>query len=161
MAKTIANQSRCILLVEDDPHDAELAGVAFFEQGLDHELITVGDGEQALDFLQRRGAFAARPQLNPALVVLDLKLPKMSGHDVLKRLKHDSALQVIPAVVFSSSSEERDIVASYDLGANAYVVKPLVFDDFVETVRRMAQYWASFNQPPPGSVACDPRYPTR
>jgi DNA-binding response OmpR family regulator len=142
-----------ILLVEDDPKDVELTLTALEEYNLANEVLVVGDGEDALDYLHCRGTFGSRTQGNPAVMLLDLKLPKVDGLEVLKEIKSDEKLKVIPVVVLTSSREERDMVASYQLGVNAYVVKPVDFHEFVNAIKELGVFWAIINEPPPGSVA--------
>jgi len=141
-----------ILMVEDDPRDVELSLTALEQHNLANEVIVVGDGEEALDYLYRRGKFMARADGNPAVILLDLKLPKVDGFEVLERIRADDALKLIPVVVLTSSREERDMAASYKLGVNAYVVKPVDFHDFVNAVKELGVFWAIINEPPPGSV---------
>ena len=141
-----------ILMVEDDPRDVELSLTALEQYNLANEVFVVGDGEEALDYLHRRGKFMARANGNPAVILLDLKLPKVDGLEVLQHIRADEALKVIPVVVLTSSREERDMVASYTLGVNAYVVKPVDFLDFVNAVKELGVFWAVSNEPPPGSV---------
>jgi CheY-like chemotaxis protein len=140
-----------ILLVEDDPHDVELTLTALTENHLTNEIVVVRDGAEALDYLLQRGAYASREAGNPAVILLDLKLPKVDGLEVLKRVKSDPDLKTIPVVMLTSSREERDLAESYDSGSNAYVVKPVGFGEFVEAVRELGLFWAVINQPPPGS----------
>jgi CheY-like chemotaxis protein len=142
-----------ILLVEDDPKDVELTLTALDEYNLANEVVVVGDGEQALDYLHCRGSFATRGDDNPAVLLLDLKLPKVNGLEVLQQIKADPSLKVIPVVVLTSSREERDMVVSYQLGVNAYVVKPVDFHEFVNAIRQLGIFWAIINEAPPGSVA--------
>jgi len=141
-----------ILIVEDDPRDVELSLTALEQHNLANEVIVVGDGEEALDYLYRRGKFMARATGNPAVMLLDLKLPKLDGLEVLQKVRADDALKMIPVVVLTSSREERDMVASYKLGVNAYVVKPVDFHEFVNAVKELGCFWALINEPPPGSV---------
>jgi CheY-like chemotaxis protein len=141
-----------ILLVEDDPKDVELTLTALEEYKLANEVIVARDGEEALDYLYRRGAFATRATDNPAVLLLDLKLPKVDGLEVLQQIKTDTKLKLIPVVVLTSSHEERDMVTSYKLGVNAYVVKPVDFHEFVNAVKELGIFWALVNEPPPGSV---------
>jgi len=141
-----------ILIVEDDPRDVELTLTALDQYNLANEVVVVGDGEEALDYLRRQGKFMARANDNPVVVLLDLKLPKMDGLEVLGQIKGDEALRVIPVVVLTSSREERDMVASYKLGVNAYVVKPVDFHEFVNAVKELGVFWAVINESPPGSV---------
>jgi CheY-like chemotaxis protein len=141
-----------ILLVEDDPKDVELTMTALEEYNLSNEVVVAGDGEEALDYLYSRGKFQGRSSENPAVLLLDLKLPKVDGLEVLEQLKSDEKLMMIPVVVLTSSREERDMVASYRLGVNAYVVKPVDFHEFVNAIKELGVFWAIINEPPPGSV---------
>jgi CheY-like chemotaxis protein len=141
-----------ILLVEDSPRDAELALNALEAHQLANEVVHVRDGAEALDYLYRRGAFAGRSDGQPALVLLDLKLPKVDGLEVLRQLKADPDLKIIPVVMMTSSREERDLLRSYQLGVNAYVVKPVKFHDFIEAVKQIGAFWAVVNEVPPGSL---------
>jgi CheY-like chemotaxis protein len=141
-----------ILLVEDDPKDVELTLMALEEYNLGNEVVLARDGEEALDYLYRRGEFATRSNDNPAVLLLDLKLPKVNGLEVLQQLKSDERLRLIPVVVLTSSHEEKDMVTSYRLGVSAYVVKPVNFHDFVNAIRELGIFWAIINEPPPGSI---------
>jgi CheY-like chemotaxis protein len=141
-----------ILLVEDDPKDVELTLTALDEYKLANEVVVAGDGEEALDYLHCRGRFATRAKENPAVLLLDLKLPKVDGLEVLQQIKSDPKLKLIPVVVLTSSREERDMVSSYQLGVNAYVVKPVDFHEFVNAIKELGVFWAIINEPPPGSV---------
>jgi len=141
-----------ILLVEDSPNDVELTLAALAENHLANEVVVVSDGEEALDYLRRRGRFQLREPGNPAVVLLDLKLPKVDGLEVLAQVKGDAALKSIPVVMLTSSREEQDLVKSYNLGVNAYVVKQMDFPEFVEAVREVGLFWAVINHPPPGSA---------
>ena len=141
-----------ILLVEDDPKDVELTLTALDEYNLANEVVVAGDGEQALDFLYCRGNFMRRARENPAVLLLDLKLPKIDGLEVLKQIKGDENLKTIPVVVLTSSHEEKDMVASYALGVNAYVVKPVDFHEFVNAIKELGVFWAVINEAPPGSI---------
>ena len=141
-----------ILMVEDDPNDVELTLTALAEYNLANEVVVTRDGAEALDYLYCRGSFAARVGDNPAVLLLDLKLPKVDGLQVLKQIKADDKLKLIPVVVLTSSREERDMVASYRLGVNAYVVKPVDFHEFVNAIKELGIFWAVINQPPPGSI---------
>jgi CheY-like chemotaxis protein len=141
-----------ILMVEDDPKDVELTLTALEEYNLANEVIVTRDGEQALDYLYGRGEYKTRPSGNPAVLLLDLKLPKVDGLEVLKQIRSDGELRLIPVVVLTSSKEEKDMVASYKLGVNAYVVKPVDFHDFVNAIKELGVFWAVINEPPPGSV---------
>lgn|SRR5574341_1146585 len=140
-----------ILLVEDSLRDAELALDALALNHLANEVVHVQDGAEALDYLFRRGRFFGRTNGQPAVVLLDLKMPKVDGIEVLRQIKGDPALKTIPVVVMTSSREERDLLDSYQLGVNAYVVKPVKFHDFVEAVKQVGGFWAVINEPPPGS----------
>jgi CheY-like chemotaxis protein len=146
------NGLRRILMVEDDARDVELSLTALEQYNLANEVIVVGDGEEALEYLYQRGKFKARPNGNPAVLLLDLKLPKVDGLEVLQQIKTDDRLKMIPVVVLTSSREERDMVASYQLGVNAYVVKPVDFHEFVNAVKELGIFWALINEPPPGSI---------
>ena len=141
-----------ILIVEDDPNDVELTLTALSEYNLANEVVITRDGQQALDYLYCRGEFAGRPDDHPAVMLLDLKLPKVDGLEVLQRVKSDARLKLIPVVVLTSSHEEKDMMRSYSLGVNAYVVKPVDFHQFVNAVKELGAFWAIVNQPPPGSV---------
>jgi CheY-like chemotaxis protein len=141
-----------ILLVEDSPNDAELTMEALAEHNLANIVAWVKDGEEALDFLYHRGAHAERPGNNPALILLDLKLPKVDGLEVLKTIKQDEKLKTIPVVVLTSSREESDLITSYQTGVNAYVVKPVNFPDFMQAVKELGFFWAIINESPPGSI---------
>ena len=141
-----------ILMVEDDPKDVELTLTALEEYNLANEVIVSRDGEQALDYLYCRGEYKTRSSGNPAVMLLDLKLPKVDGLEVLKQIKSDGVLRMIPVVVLTSSKEEKDMVASYKLGVNAYVVKPVDFHEFVNAIKELGVFWAVINEPPPGSV---------
>jgi len=144
-----------ILLVEDDPKDVELTLTALEDYKLANEVVVAHDGAEALDYLYRRGNFANRSTDNPAVLLLDLKLPKVDGLEVLAQIKADAQLRLIPVVVLTSSHEERDMVTSYKLGVNAYVVKPVDFHEFVNAVKELGIFWALVNEPPPGSVKKD------
>jgi CheY-like chemotaxis protein len=141
-----------ILLVEDDPRDVELTLTALAEYNLANEVTVARDGQQALDYLHCRGEFSTRPNENPAVLLLDLKLPKIDGLEVLQQVKSDNRLKTIPVVVLTSSHEEVDMMRSYELGVNAYVVKPVDFHEFVNAVKELGVFWAVINEPPPGSV---------
>jgi CheY-like chemotaxis protein len=144
---------RRILLVEDSQNDVELILTALEENHLANEVVVVRDGEEALDYLYRRGVFRLRMEGHPVVVLLDLKLPKIDGLEVLAQLKSDSELKRVPVAVLTSSREEQDLIKSYDLGTNAYVVKPVNFHEFVDTIKELGLFWAVVNQPPPGSLS--------
>ena len=146
------NKLGLILIVEDDPKDVELTLLALEEYNLANKIIVTHDGEQALDYLYCRGQYKTRSTDNPAVMLLDLKLPKVDGLEVLKQIKSDEELRTIPVVVLTSSKEEKDMVASYKLGVNAYVVKPVDFHEFVNAIKELGVFWAIINEPPPGSV---------
>ena len=141
-----------ILLVEDNPHDLELTLIALEKSQLANDVVITRDGADALDYLQRRGAHADRDEGNPAVVLLDLKLPKVDGLEVLKVIRGDASLKATPVVMLTSSNEESDLVRAYDLGVNAYVVKPVIFQDFVRAIGDLGVFWAVLNEPPPGSL---------
>ena len=138
-----------ILFVEDSDRDAELTVDALTQNNLVNEIVRVRDGAEALDYLYQRGQFASRPKGNPAVVLLDLKMPKVDGTEVLRQMKSDPQLKLIPVVVMTSSQEERDVLRSYQLGANAYVVKPVKFGEFAQAVKQVGAFWGIVNQPPP------------
>lgn len=138
-----------ILLVEDNLNDVELALAALKENNLINDVVVARHGGDALDYLYRRGSFEKRPAENPIVVFLDLKMPKVDGLEVLRQMKSDSALKVIPVVMLTSSREESDLLRSYQLGVNAYVVKPVGFDQFVSAVRELGMFWAVLNEAPP------------
>ncbi len=137
-----------ILLVEDNPTDAELTMRALRKGNLANQITWVKDGAEALEFIFRNGAYAGRPDQNPRLILLDLKLPKLDGIEVLKRIKADDRTRPIPVVMVTSSQEGRDITESYNLGVNSYVVKPVEFEQFSETVARAGFYWMLVNKTP-------------
>ena len=141
-----------ILLVEDDPKDVELTLTALEEYNLANEVVVTRDGQEALDFLYRRAQFSTRPQENPAVILLDLKLPKVDGLQVLQQIKSDERLKMVPVIVLTSSHQEKDVMRSYKLGVNAYVVKPVDFHEFVNAVKELGAFWAVVNEPPPGSI---------
>jgi CheY-like chemotaxis protein len=144
-----------ILIVEDDPRDVELTLTALEEYKLANEVVVTRDGEEALDYLYRRGKFVNRVSDNPAVMLLDLKLPKVDGLEILQKIKSDEHLRMIPVVVLTSSHEESDVVASYKFGVNAYVVKPVDFHEFVNAVKELGVFWAVINESPPGTLKRD------
>jgi CheY-like chemotaxis protein len=141
---------RRILLVEDDPRDVELTLTALNDYKLANEVIVCRDGQEALDYLYARGKFSDRANENPAVILLDLKLPKVDGLEVLQQIKSDERLRLIPVVMLTSSHEEKDMMRSYKLGVNAYVVKPVDFHEFINAVKELGVFWAVINEPPPG-----------
>jgi CheY-like chemotaxis protein len=143
---------KSILLVEDSVRDVELTLAALAEYNLANEVVVARDGEEALDYLYRRGNFRLRAVGNPAVVLLDLKMPKIDGLEVLRQMKSDDELKTIPVVMLTSSREEQDLMRSYKLGANAYVVKPVDFQQFVDAIKQVGVFWALINEPPAGSI---------
>ena len=141
-----------ILLAEDDPQDIELTINALSENNLANNVMVVRDGVEALDYLYRRGGFADRPDGNPILILLDIKMPRMDGIEVLKQLKSDAKMHNIPIVILTSSRESQDMETCYELGVNAYVVKPVKFVDFIEAIKQIGIFWALINEPPPESA---------
>jgi CheY-like chemotaxis protein len=140
-----------ILLAEDDPRDVELTLAALEEYNLANKVVVVHDGEETLDYLYHRGEFATRAPGNPVAVLLDLKMPKVSGLEVLKIVKADEHLKMIPVVVLTSSREGPDVLECYKHGVNAYVVKPVDFGEFVKAVKQLGVFWAAVNEPPPAT----------
>jgi two-component system, response regulator len=141
-----------ILLVEDNERDVELTLAALEEHNLANEVVTARDGAEALDYLYRRGQFADHANGLPVVVLLDLKMPKVDGLEVLRQMRGDAALKHVPVVMITSSREEQDLVNSYQLGVNAYVVKPVDFQKFLESVKQIGFFWAIINEPPPGTI---------
>jgi CheY-like chemotaxis protein len=141
-----------ILLAEDNADDVELTLTALGEHQLANEVDVVRDGAEALDFLYRRGPYAGRPAGVPAVFLLDLKMPKIDGLEVLRRIKADETLRMVPVVMLTSSREEADLLESYRLGVNAYIVKPVDFREFIQAVKTLGLFWAVLNEPPPGST---------
>ena len=141
-----------ILLAEDNPKDVELTLAALEEHNLANEVVVVNDGAEALDYLYCRGKFQLRTPENPAVVLLDIKMPKVDGLEVLRTIRSDERLKLTPVVILTSSREEQDLVESYKLGANAYMVKPVDFQQFIDAVKQLGTFWALINEPPPGSV---------
>lgn len=138
-----------ILLVEDNPNDIELTLAALESSQLANEIVICRDGAEALDFIYRRGPHADRQVQDPAVVLLDLKLPKVDGLEVLAKVKGDPVTRGIPVVMLTSSREETDVVRSYDLGVNAFVVKPVGFEEFFAAIKELGVFWAVLNEPPP------------
>ena len=143
---------RPILLVEDSPRDLELTLAALNTCQLANEIVVARDGAEALEYLYREGSHQTRPAGDPAVVLLDLKLPKVDGLEVLEQVKKDQALRHVPIVMLTSSREEQDLVKSYELGVNAFVVKPVDFGEFFQAIRDLGIFWAILNEPPPGGV---------
>ena len=141
-----------ILLVDDNERDVELTLAALEEHSLANEVVVARDGAEALDYLYRRGNFADHANGLPVVVLLDLKMPRVDGLEVLRQMRGDDTLKRVPVVMITSSREEQDLVKSYQLGVNAYVVKPVDFQKFVESVKQIGFFWAIINEPPPGSV---------
>ena len=142
-----------ILLVEDNPNDVELTIRALQKQSLANKVFVAKDGAEALDFLFKTGAYAGRdPSIMPQVVLLDLNLPKVAGLEVLRRIRADARTKLLPVVILTTSSEDKDVMSSYDLGANSYVRKPVDFEQFVEAVRQLGLYWLVINEraPAPG-----------
>lgn len=140
---------RTILLAEDNPNDVELTLAAFRENHLLNEVVVVRDGAEALDYLFHRNQFEGRAGGNPGLILLDLKMPKIDGLEVLRAIKSDARLKLVPVVILTSSRQEQDLLRSYNLGVNAYVVKPVEFAEFVDAVKALGGFWAVVNEPPP------------
>ena len=147
------NSLKRILLVEDKAKDLELTLEALAEHNLANAVAVARDGVEALDYLHCRGKFAGRADGNPVVVLLDIKMPRLNGLDVLREMKADPQLRRIPVVMLTSSREEPDLARSYELGANAYVVKPVDFVQFTEAVKEIGIFWAIVNEPPPESKA--------
>jgi CheY-like chemotaxis protein len=154
--KSMVTDLKRLLLVEDDPRDVELTLTALAENNLANEVMVVNNGEEAIDYLHHRGKYRLRANGNPAAVLLDLKLPKVDGLAVLRHLRQDSQLQMIPVVMLTSSREEQDVLESYKLGVNAYVVKPIDFNEFVSAVKEVGLFWAVVNEAPPGTLGRKP-----
>lgn len=141
-----------ILLAEDSEQDIELTLAALDEYNLANEVVVARDGAEALDYLYQRGKFAGPPAGPPVVVLLDLKMPRVDGLEVLRQMKSDAELRRIPVVMITSSREEQDLVRSYELGVNAYVVKPVDFQKFVESIKQVGFFWAIINEPPPNAA---------
>ena len=140
---------RPILLVEDNLKDIEMVLAALRKNNFANEIVVARDGEEGLDYLYRRGQFRSRDDGPPIAILLDLKMPKVDGLEVLRQIKGDDALKVIPVVMLTSSREETDLVKSYKLGVNAYVVKPVGFQEFIDAIKQTGMFWAVVNEPPP------------
>jgi len=143
------NEFKTILLAEDNPNDVELTLAAFAQQNLANHVVVVNDGVEALEFLHYKGQFVNRRKENPAVILLDIKMPRMDGIDVLRVIRNEPALKRIPVVMLTSSREEHDLIRSYELGVNAYVVKPVDFKDFMDAVKQLGIFWALINELPP------------
>jgi CheY-like chemotaxis protein len=140
---------RPILVAENNPQDVELMLNTLQGLNLPNEIVVVQHGADVLDFLHQRKAFGGRPALQPALVLLDIKMPHIDGFDVLRQIRADDELRTVPVVILASSREESDVVKGYELGANGYIVKPVDFEEFVSTVSQLGVFWALINEPPP------------
>ena len=143
------NQLKPILLAEDSPNDVEMTLTALKRNKLSNEVVVTSDGAEALDYLFRRGKFQTRPAGHPIVMFLDLKMPKVDGLEVLRQMKTDESLKLIPVVMLTSSRDEMDLVESYRLGVNAYVVKPVGFHQFVDAIGQLGMFWALLNESPP------------
>lgn len=146
------NKLARILLAEDDPLSVELTLEVLGDYNLTNDVAVAEDGEQALDYLYRRGKYANRLKGNPAVILLDIKMPRVDGLEVLRQIKSDPDLKMVPVVILTSSTMESDLIESYNLGANAFVVKPVAFPDFVEAIKTLGVFWALINKPPTGSL---------
>jgi CheY-like chemotaxis protein len=146
----MSNHSQRILFAEDSPHDVEMTLATFEENNISNQIVAVPDGAEALDYLYSRGRFAGREPGDPILVMLDLKMPRVDGLEVLRTIKADARLRAIPVVMLTSSREEQDLVRSYQLGVNAYIVKPVAVPAFIEAIRQLGVFWTIHNAPPPG-----------
>ena len=143
---------RTILLAEDNPKDVELTLEALTEHNLANRLTVVKDGVEVMEYLKREGKFKMRRPGNPAILLLDIKMPRMDGIEVLRTIRTDPALKMLPVVILTSSREEQDLIRSYELGVNAYVVKPVDFKEFMEAIKQVGVFWAVINELPPESV---------
>jgi CheY-like chemotaxis protein len=148
----VDSELKTILLAEDDPNDVELTLAALRGNNLANRVATVRNGEEALDYLHRRGTFSARPAGNPIVMLLDIKMPKVDGIEVLRRIKSDPQLKTMPVVMLTSSHEAPDLAECYQLGVNAYVVKPIDFHELMEAVKHVGVFWAAVNKPPPNNL---------
>jgi CheY-like chemotaxis protein len=146
------DELKIILLVEDNPKDVELTLEALAEHNLANNVTVVKDGVEAMEFLRRENKYKLRKQGNPVVVLLDIKMPRMDGLEVLRSIRSDPALKMLPVVMLSSSREEQDLIRSYELGVNAYVVKPVDFKDFIEAIKQVGVFWAVINELPPEKV---------
>lgn len=141
-----------ILIVDDSPNDVELTIAALAKNNLANEIVVAEDGEEALDYLYKRGKFATYEKGNPAIILLDIKMPKMDGIEVLKHIRSEPEFKLIPVIMVTSSREEKDLVESYNLGANSYVVKSVDIVQFINAIKTLGQYWIVVNQPPPACM---------
>lgn len=141
-----------ILIVDDSINDVELVIAALAEVNLANEIIVAEDGEEALDYLNRRGKFVDYGEGNPAIILLDIKMPKMNGIEFLRHIRSEPKFKSIPVIMVTSSGEEKDLVESYKLGANAYMIKPVDITQFIEAVKVLGRFWAVINQPPPKKI---------
>ena len=146
------NGLKPILLVEDDPKDADLTIMALDEYNLSNRVVHVKDGVEAIDFLKYEGKYNTREKENPAVILLDIKMPRMDGIEVLEVIKNDDKLKMLPVVILTSSRENPDLQKCYSLGVNAYVVKPVDFKDFIESVKSIGVFWAMINETPPQNI---------
>lgn len=147
------NRLRPILLVEDNLHDIQLVTAVLKKNSLANDLVVIRDGAEALDYLFRQGNFQSAAEPMPSVILLDLKMPKVSGLEVLQRIKADDTLKAIPVVMLTSSREETDLINSYQVGANAYVVKPVAYEQFADAIRQTGLFWGFLNEPPPSKPA--------
>ena len=143
---------RTILLAEDNPNDVELTLEALDQQSLANTVVVVGDGVEAMEYLRREGAHSGREPGDPAVLLLDIKMPRMDGLEVLREIRSDPQLKRLPVVILTSSREEKDLITSYDLGVNAYVVKPMDFGAFIDAVKELGVFWAVINERPPSQA---------
>jgi CheY-like chemotaxis protein len=140
---------RTILLAEDNPKDVELTLEAMADNNLANQVVVVKDGVEVLEYLRSEGAYKLRKAGNPAVILLDIKMPRMDGIEVLRIIRSDTALKKIPVVILTSSSEEQDLITTYELGVNAYIVKPVDFKQFIDAVKQIGSFWAVLNELPP------------
>ena len=145
-------EAKTILLIEDDPIDTEITLNALKGNNLEKNVITVNDGEEALDYLYRRKEYKNYSSGKPMLIMLDIKMPKLDGFDVLQRIKNDENLRIIPTVIVTSSKEESDLLKAYKLGANGYVVKSIEMHHFIHSIQKLGTFWTNVNEPPPGCI---------
>jgi len=140
---------KTILIVDDSPKDVELTIAALSEKNLANNVVVAEDGVEALDYLYKRGKFAGFGNGNPAVILLDIKMPRMNGIEVLKHIRSNPEFKFTPVIMVTSSAEEKDLIESYNLGVNSYVVKPVDIVQFIDAIKVLGQYWAVINQPPP------------